>query len=82
MRDPNTGLTSLAHWFDGHSFVSNLPIADPIESALAGFYIERLDHADRAGAVERALATHRGYGSGLALSGHADTVPDIQCMAA
>jgi acetylornithine deacetylase len=79
MPDPNTELTPLARELvslDSRSFVSNLPIADRIESALAGFDIEHLDYTDDAGVAKRALVAHRGDGSGLALSGHMDTVPD------
>jgi acetylornithine deacetylase len=78
MADPNE-LTSLARELvslDSRSFVSNLSIADRIENALAGFDIERLDYTDSAGVAKRALVAHRGNGSGLALSGHMDTVPD------
>jgi acetylornithine deacetylase len=79
MPDPNAELTSLAGELvslDSRSFVSNLPIAECVEGALAGFDIERLDYTDPAGVSKRALVAHRGNGSGLALSGHMDTVPD------
>lgn len=79
MPDPDTELTSLARELvslDSRSFVSNLPIADRIENALTGFDIERLDYTDAAGVAKRALVAHRGDGSGIALSGHMDTVPD------
>lgn len=79
MPDSDTELTSLARELvslDSRSFVSNLPIADHIERALAGFDIERLDYTDAAGVPKRALVAHRGNSSGLALSGHMDTVPD------
>jgi acetylornithine deacetylase len=79
MPDQNAELASLARELvslDSRSFVSNLPTAERIESALAGFDIERLDYTDSAGVAKRALVAHRGNGSGLALSGHMDTVPD------
>lgn len=79
MPDPTIELTSLARELvslDSRSFVSNLPVADRIERALAGFDIERLDYIDDAGVMKRAIVAHRGNGSGLALSGHMDTVPD------
>jgi acetylornithine deacetylase/succinyl-diaminopimelate desuccinylase-like protein len=85
MRDPDTGLTSIAREIvslDSASCVSNLPTADQIESALAGFDTERLDDTDSARVVRCALAAHRGNGSGLALSGHMDRVPDPRRMAA
>jgi acetylornithine deacetylase/succinyl-diaminopimelate desuccinylase-like protein len=69
---------------DSRSFVSNHPIADRIEAALAGFELERLDYQDGNGVEKRALVAHRGpkggaaggAKGGLALSGHMDTVPD------
>ena len=69
---------------DSRSFVSNRPLADRIEAALAGFELERLDYRDRNGIEKRALVAHRGgkagmdgeYSGSLALSGHMDTVPD------
>jgi acetylornithine deacetylase/succinyl-diaminopimelate desuccinylase-like protein len=61
---------------DSRSFVSNLPVAEYIEKALAGFDIERIDYADAAGVAKRALVAHRGPPGGIALSGHMDTVPD------
>jgi acetylornithine deacetylase/succinyl-diaminopimelate desuccinylase-like protein len=69
---------------DSRSFVSNRPLADRIEAALAGFELERLDYRDRNGVEKRALVAHRGPRAGtdgghsgsLALSGHMDTVPD------
>jgi len=63
MRDPNTEPTSLAREIvspDSRRFVSNLSIAEQIESALAGCDIERLDYAGPARVVKRALAAHRG----------------------
>ncbi len=79
MPDPDTELTSLARELvslDSRSFVSNLPIAEHVARALAGFDVERLDYTDSAGVAKRVLVAHRGNGSGLALSGHMDTVPD------
>jgi acetylornithine deacetylase len=61
---------------DSRSFVSNLKVADRVETALAGFEIERLDYNDEAGVAKRALVAHRGPAGGIALSGHMDTVPD------
>ena len=69
---------------DSRSFVSNRPLADRIEAALAGFELERLDYRDRNGIEKRALVAHRGgkagmdgeYSGSLARSGHMDTVPD------
>ncbi|MBP0444126.1 M20/M25/M40 family metallo-hydrolase [Roseomonas sp. SSH11] len=61
---------------DSRSSVSNLPLAERVEAALAGFEIERLDYADAAGVAKRAIVAHRGGPGGLALSGHMDTVPD------
>ena len=61
---------------DSRSFVSNLPVADRVEAALAGFDIERIDYTDDAGVAKRALVAHRGPTGGIALSGHMDTVPD------
>ena len=81
MCDPNTEATSLARNIvsvDRPQLVSNLAIAEQIESALAGFDIERLDHTDCAGVAKRALAPHRSNGGGLAPSGHMDRVPDIR----
>jgi acetylornithine deacetylase len=67
---------------DSRSFVSNLPIAERIESALAGFDLERIDYRDANGVDKRALVAHRGPKAsegaeqGLAFCGHMDTVPD------
>ena len=61
---------------DSRSFLSNLPIAERIETELAGFEIERLDYTDANGVAKRALVAHRGPKGGYALSGHMDTVPD------
>ena len=60
---------------DSRSFVSNLAVAERIESELTGFEVERLDYVDPAGIAKRALVAHRGPAGGLALSGHMDTVP-------
>ena len=79
MPDANTDLIDLARdlvALDSRSFVSNLPVAERVEAALAGFDIERLDYVDPAGVAKRALVAHRGGAGGLALSGHMDTVPD------
>jgi acetylornithine deacetylase len=61
---------------DSRSFVSNLPIAERVEQALAGFTIERLDYTDPQGVAKRSLVAHRGKEGGVALSAHMDTVPD------
>ncbi|MEJ0019075.1 MAG: M20/M25/M40 family metallo-hydrolase [Acetobacteraceae bacterium] len=61
---------------DSRSFISNLPVAERVEAALAGFDIERIDYTDAAGVAKRALVAHRGPAGGIALSGHMDTVPD------
>ena len=79
MTDFTAAVTALARdlvALDSRSFVSNLPVADRIESALTGFEIERLDYTDAAGVAKRVLVAHRGGVGGLALSGHMDTVPD------
>jgi acetylornithine deacetylase len=79
MSDITEQVTTLARELvaiDSRSFVSNLPIADRVETELAGFDIERLDYLDPAGIEKRALVAHRGNIGGLALSGHMDTVPD------
>ena len=60
---------------DSRSHVSNLPLADRLESELSDFEIERLDYKDSAGVNKCALVATRGRG-GLAFSGHMDTVPD------
>ncbi len=69
---------------DSRSFVSNLPVADRVEAALAGFEIERLDYVDPAGVAKRVLVAFKGPAGatgGLAFSGHMDTVPDTGWMA-
>jgi acetylornithine deacetylase/succinyl-diaminopimelate desuccinylase-like protein len=79
MTDFTAEVTALARdlvALDSRSFVSNLAVADRIESALAGFEIERLDYTDPAGVAKRVLVAHRGGPGGVALSGHMDTVPD------
>jgi len=79
MRDAHTSVVALARELvaiDSRSFVSNLPVADRVEAALAGFDIERIDYSDDAGVAKRALVAHRGPAGGIALSGHMDTVPD------
>ena len=79
MRDAHTSVVALARELvslDSRSFVSNLPVADRVEAALAGFDIERIDYIDEAGVAKRALVAHRGPMGGIALSGHMDTVPD------
>jgi acetylornithine deacetylase/succinyl-diaminopimelate desuccinylase-like protein len=79
MNDFQTPLLTLARdlvSLDSRSFISNLPVADRVESALAGFDIERIDYIDAAGVAKRAIVAHRGPPGGIALSGHMDTVPD------
>ena len=61
---------------DSRSSVSNLPLAERIETELVGFEIERLDYTDGYGVAKRALVAHRGPCGGYALSGHMDTVPE------
>jgi acetylornithine deacetylase len=79
MTDVDTAVVTLTRELvaiDSRSFVSNLPVAERVEAALAGFDIERIDYADEAGVAKRALVAHRGPAGGIALSGHMDTVPD------
>lgn len=61
---------------DSRSFVSNIPVAERIESELSGFEVERIEYTDGNNVNKRALVAHRGPPGGLALSGHMDTVPD------
>ncbi len=61
---------------DSRSFVSNLPMAEAVEAALAGFAIERIDYTDPNGVAKRVLVAHRGGEGGIAFAGHMDTVPD------
>jgi acetylornithine deacetylase len=79
MTDHSQAVASLARdlvAIDSRSFVSNIPIAERIESELRGFELERVDYEDRNGVAKRALVARRGPPGGLALSGHMDTVPD------
>jgi acetylornithine deacetylase/succinyl-diaminopimelate desuccinylase-like protein len=79
MNDAASEVVSLARdmiALDSRSFVSNVAVADRVETALAGFDIERIDYTDDAGVAKRALVAHRGPLGGIALSGHMDTVPD------
>ncbi len=57
MIDDVAELASALVAIDSRSFVSNLPVAERVEAALAGFDIERLDYPDAAGVRE---ARHRG----------------------
>jgi acetylornithine deacetylase len=78
MTDHRGGVAELARdlvAIDSRSFLSNHPVAERIEAALADFDIERLDYEDAHGVAKRALVAHRGPPGGLALSGHLDTVP-------
>ena len=79
MTDVKNAVVSLTREFvslDSRSFVSNLPMAERVEAALAGFDIEHIDYIDPAGVAKRAIVAHRGPAGGIALSGHMDTVPD------
>jgi acetylornithine deacetylase len=79
MNNKETDIVALARdliRIDSRSFVSNLPIADRVETALNGFDVERIDYTDATGVAKRALVAHRGPAGGIALSGHMDTVPD------
>jgi acetylornithine deacetylase len=69
------GLASDLVRIDSRSAVSNLPLADRLESELSEFEIERLDYRDANGVNKCVLVAARGTG-GLALSGHMDTVPE------
>jgi len=60
---------------DSRSPISNLAIADRLESELRDFELERLEYKDAAGINKSVLVAARGTG-GLAFSGHMDTVPD------
>ncbi len=89
MRLPNNVLQSVTELtrdlvrIDSRSFVSNLPVAERVEAALAGFEVERLDYTDPAGVKKRVLVAYKGPAGatgGLALSGHMDTVPDTGWM--
>lgn len=76
MTSPELALAVDLVRIDSRSFVSNIPVADQIEGALAGFDIERLDYTDASGVSKRVLVAHKGpMTGGLALSGHMDTVP-------
>ena len=61
---------------DSRSSVSNIPVAERLQAALAGFDIARVDYTDGNGVAKRALVAHRGPRGGYALSGHMDTVPE------
>ena len=79
MSDHSAAVSELARdlvRLDSRSFVSNLPVAERVEAALAGFDVERLDYADAAGVAKRVLVANRGGAGGIAFSGHMDTVPD------
>lgn len=79
MEDPTRPIIALLSdlvTIDSRSFVSNLPIAERVEAALAGFDVERLDYNDEAGVAKRALVARRGPVGGAAFSAHMDTVPD------
>jgi acetylornithine deacetylase/succinyl-diaminopimelate desuccinylase-like protein len=79
MTDHTTMIAELARdlvALDSRSSVSNIPVSERIEPELRGFEVERIDFQDAAGVPKRVLVAHRGGPSGLALSGHMDTVPD------
>ncbi len=79
MEDPRPSIIALLSdlvMIDSRSFVSNLPLAERVETALAGFAIERLDYNDEAGIAKRCLVARRGGTGGAAFSAHMDTVPD------
>ncbi|MFT4066674.1 M20/M25/M40 family metallo-hydrolase [Paraburkholderia sp.] len=62
---------------DSRSFVSNLPIADLIESELHDWDLEIIDYIDDRGTAKRNIvARYPGSNSKLAFAGHLDTVPD------
>ena len=71
-----TSLTAELVRIDSRSFVSNLPVAERVATALVGFEVEILDYVDPAGVAKRVIAANKGGNGGLALSGHMDTVPD------
>jgi len=78
-----TRLTRELVMIDSRSFVSNLPVAERVEAALAGFESERLEYVDDAGVAKRVLVAFKGpvgATGGLAFSGHMDTVPDTGWM--
>src|SRR4051812_45317117 len=60
---------------DSRSSVSNLPIADRLDTELQAFEVERLEYKDASGVNKAVLVAARGVG-GLAFSGHMDTVPE------
>lgn len=79
MSDLHTAIADLTRdlvMIDSRSSVSNIAVADRLESELAGYEVERIDYHDAAGAAKRVLVAHRGGGGGIAFSGHMDTVPD------
>ena len=60
---------------DSRSAVSNLPLADRLETELSEFQLERTDYKDANGVNKCVLVAARGSG-GLAFCGHMDTVPN------
>ena len=79
MTDPSSAIAELTRdlvMLDSRSSVSNVRVADRLESELAGFEVERIDYEDTAGVPKRVLVAHRGGPGGIAFSGHMDTVPD------
>ena len=61
---------------DSRSSLTNLAVAERLETELRGFDIVRCDYTDANGVAKRALIAHRGPRGGYALSGHMDTVPE------
>ena len=79
MTDPTMLITELTRdlvALDSRSSVSNLAVAERLESELRGFEVERIDYKDPDGIAKRVIVAHRGRGGGIAFSGHMDTVPD------
>ena len=75
--DQTAQVTALAQALvriDSRSGISNLAVADRLESELSAFEVERLEYRDGAGVNKCVLVAARGSG-GLAMSGHMDTVP-------
>ena len=60
---------------DSRSAISNLPLADRLETELSEFQLERTDYKDANGVNKCVLVAARGSG-GLAFCGHMDTVPN------
>jgi acetylornithine deacetylase len=79
MTDPTPAIAELTRdlvALDSRSSVTNIAVADRIETELRGLELERIDYKDAAGVPKRVLVAHRGGPGGIALSGHMDTVPE------